>query len=620
MMLSLALCLLPAFVQGAGPSGPAAQPARAVETPGPSGPRHLSAERELENVQRVYDLRALAEERHASGTLHAFFPLIDIDGGAAWDGGETYQIFNSDEIFGLLYSYLSAEIEYEGRGMSSLADERLMLVGPESLHADAHRLLEFLGTVTASRAELTIDVVVSRGKELGSPEIAGLVSLAEVDQWLMNGVAGAERSRHVVEVAPGGIGRLASTRAMPVVLEWDVEIAQGSAMHDPVTSLLRLGRQMRLAIAPSRDGLLLTGSILQGELIGALESRSNRQRALLGSEAKHEFVDVHSNTQSVTIRNRSASINTALGADQALVLRFDMVGGEDGSFHEAVVIRRTGGDLPILREFTSSKGRTLTVLDSSVMAPPHSAVYRLEHNRFPAAHDLITMRPRFEGAVNSTIDPGNIDMAILALEEARGVDELHSIGSWLFAMPRTNEPESLGEDGRAVPSFAQVVDDLAPVLTTANVALELRRNGPSGEVLQRASCAIRSGAASVVVVGVERSYEYGYDVEVAQHAGVVDPETRISFEGLACELQLAGLPGGSLRLDVNARASSMIANERFKFGGPLLEYAEQPAFMKLELDESLRVAAGETERRFVLGNQWSGAGSDGLTLVVTVRR
>lgn len=616
MMLSFAFSLLPLFAQGAGPSGPS----RVVETAGPAGPRVRPDASKPMLVQRVYNLPALEEARLQRSRSKYLLPVLSIDQEMPEAFQEPYYVFNNDELQQLFYSHMYDEIEYEGRAMWTLDDSRLILRAPETLHAKVNATLEFLAALSASHIELTIDVVVSRGKALGSPQLAGLVPIAAANEWLLNGVSAGERSRHVIELASGDVRTLELTQQVSAVIDWDLEIAQGAVIHDPVSAMLSLGREFQVAASPTGDGLMVAMSIVQGELVDGPISKSNRQRALLGSEASHDFIDVHSNTQWLTARNRSACINTALRKDQALVLRFDMAAVDGTSYHEALVIRRTGGSLAMLSECPSPDGRLLTVIDSTAISPPRASIPPDGNWMFPGSQNLCGQQMRELTGMHSMIQFDTTTTALIAIEESRGLEDLQSIGPWIFATARDEQAEDDDPDRREVPSYAEVLNDFAAQFETANLTLELRRNGPQGDVLQSASCAIRSGEPSVVCAGVEQTYMHGYDVEVAQFSAGADPQTFVAFEGLLSELTLAALPGGALRLELRAHATSMASNDTFKYGGPILEHEEQPRFVKLALNESLRIAKGETERRFVLGNQFDGAGSNGLTLIVTVRR
>ncbi|MCA8978636.1 MAG: hypothetical protein H6831_02515 [Planctomycetes bacterium] len=634
MMLSLALLLAPSFaqtndpvvppliaaaVQGqtAGPSGPRNVVKHAnADTAGPSGPANLGAE----NVLRMYDLRSIQAGRSWETVSRSLLPAVRIDQGGLNEAEEYEPVFSPDEVMELLYRRFDEEIEYEGRGMWGLEDGRLALRAPESVHAGVVRTLSALDALTSAHVELTVDVLVSRSKPLGDPEVSGLVPLARAEAWLMNGAAATERERYAVKLATGRTTTMDALRSMPVVLDWDVEIAQGAAVHDPATTVLSLGRRLQLAGAPSADGLMLSYTLLQSELALPPVTRSNRQRALLGSEAGHDFVDAPSNTQFVQTWDRTLACNSTLRDGQALVLRFDLAGTDGDNYHEAIVIRRTGGELPLLRELPSWNGRGWTAIDGSALNPPRLSL-RSESDRLVSEwFDLIALGVRDDYPLRAVIRCDGADMLYELLESGRhDSDDVNVIGSWMLASP-VRQAEVEEEFEKPVPSYEQIVSSGMPSSESVNVELELRRGGPQGEVLRRAGLALRNSDSNLIALGVERSYEYSYDVEVAQHAGVGDPETRISFDGLLCKLGLSAQPDGGLRIDVEAHATALEEEKRFEYAGLFLERAQQPVFARLELNDSLHLAKGETERRFVLGNQFEGRGSRGMTLVVHVTR
>ena len=620
MMLSLALIVAPTLAQSAGPAGPRNLASVAsAETAGPSGPSRTIAA-EADNVLRIYDLDSIRTEREWECRSLPLLPVIRISEGNSYEYRETETVFPADQVMELLYRQFGDEIEYEGRSMWGLEDGRFAVRAPESVHANVARTLAALDALTSAHIELTIDVLVSRSKPLGDPELSGIVPVERVEAWLMNGASPTERERYVVKLGAGRAVGVNALRSMPVVLDWDVEIAQGAAVHDPATTVLSLGRRLQLAGAPSVDGLMLSYSLLQCELASAPETRANRQRALLGSEAGHDFVDAPSNTQFVTTWDRTLACNSALSDGNALVLRFDLAGAAGENFHEAIVIRRTGGELPLMREIPDPSGSPWTVIDGSAVMPPRISMFSEGDELVSDWFDLTALAMRDDSPLFAVLRFGSADSLYELLDGSRrGADDLEAIGPWMLATPaRLGEVEE--ENGRPVPGYGEILRASMPASDSVNVELELRRGGPQGEVLRRAGLALRASDSNVIALGVERSYEYGYDVEVAQHAAVGAPETRVSFDGFLCELGFAMETDGGMRLELEAYATALDAERRFEYGGPFLERALQPSFTRLELQESLHIAKGETERRFVLGNQFEGAGSRGLTLVVHVTR
>ena len=578
------------------------------------------ASEEAANVMRTYNLSALRSEWNGGGSLPAFVPLSGEDAGEEQLEYESYTVFAADEVMEVLYNRIGEDLEYEGRGMWERGRGMLAVRAPEAVHDEIANTLVFLSEVTASHAELTLDIIVTHDKGLGAPELAGLVSRAAAESWLEEGVPGSERSRYVLELSSGKVALVDATRSMPLVFDWDIEIAQGASTLDPQTRELTLGRRLNLSGAPTSNGLMLSLGIAQGELVTAPMTRANRQRALLGSEAGHEFVDMPGNTQFVTVWNRSISCDSMLADNQALVLRFDLAGPEGARYHEAIVIRRTGGDWPALRALPGADGRTLTIIDSSAMGPPRVRIAQDVDFPLPGWVDLNALSWRdgySEDVPRHYIEMGDPDLALGLLQELRADDDMTYKGPWLLCTENSDD-NSEGEDTR--PSYSEVVRDNALRAETANLTLELRRNGPTGELLRRASFSVRTGSSNLLALGVEHSYEYGYEVEVAQHAAAADPETRIAFDGLFCTIRLDELPGGQLILAIDGQATDLISNQRFEYGGLFVERAYQPLLQSLGLHERMRMGPDETEHRFVLGNQVSGPGSRGLTLVVNVKR
>lgn len=582
-------------------------------------PASATTEAEAPSVTRVYDFSAFGGRRAmwtGTGLMVPALHAVEIGFDFPARGNE-YETSDPQDVMHLVYEHLHEELEYEGRGTWMLPDGRKYAVrAPEDVHARFLATMDFLTELEAAGAALSVDVVHTR--DASGP--VGLVSRAEADRWLAGRASDEIRGHYRLEVGGADVAGFEDTSIVHSVVDWDAEIAQGAVIHDPITAGYEIGRRLSVAGAPTSGGLLLALTLHQTDVPGPPVARTNRYRMLLGSEGGgYELIDGPEETEYSTAWNRALSLNTAIGDDQALVLRFDLAAGHElEAFHEAIVIRREGASIPLMRELTGVGADWVAVNAGALMPPVASAAHedRMKHNeRFLSVWaDLRALGVRGqEGVPGTLIRLGNPEEALFAIESARYMDEYATFGGWTMIRPR---PEDADEP---VPSIGEVVRAAMPRVETANVTLELRRGGADGALLRRVGVALRAGEESAVAVGVERSYLRDYDVEVAQYAAIADQYTAIAFEGILCGLQLDGLPNGGLRLVLDGSAGALQGPpRRIEHGSQFASGITSYDIRMLDLDRTLRVGADERDARFVLGNQVDGG--DGLTLVVHVAR
>ena len=581
-------------------------------------PASATTEAEADSVTRVYDFSSFGGRRATSKNAGALVPALQaLEQGFSFDHGCEYEILDPQEVMYLVYEHLDEELEYEGRGSWTMPDGRKYAVrAPEEVHARFRTTMDFLSGLEAAGATLTVDVVHTRN-EAGP---VGLVSRAEADRWLAEHANDAHRGRYQMTVGGAGIDGVDDTSRLQSVVDWDAEIAQGSAIHDPITASLLVGRRLSVAGAPTPGGMVLALTLHQCDLNGQPVTSTNRHRMLLGSEGGgFEYVDGPEKTEYSSAWNRALSLNTAIGDDEALVLRFDLAAGHEiDAFHEAVVIRREGGPLPLMHALTGAGDEWVAVNSGALMPPVATGGTDSEGDhseRFlPAWTDVREMSVRGqEGVPVAGILTAADDEALFTLESVRYMDQYATFAGWTLVRPRPDDEDE------PLPTVGEVVRAAVPRVETANVTLELRRGGAEGALLRRAGLALRTGEASSVAVGVERSYLRDYDVEVAQYAAIGDQMSAIAFEGILCSLRLDHLPNDGLRIALDGSAGALQGPpRRIEHGSQFASGITSYDIRMLDLDRTLRMRADEREARFVLGNQVDGG--DGLTLVVHVTR
>ena len=128
-----------------------------------------------------------------------------------------------------------------------------MLVGPAALHARVQRIYEFFLEAAAERIELQIDLHQERA---AAPGVSGT----------------SETTSYLVSLPAAAWREISSTQTIPAVLDYDVEIAHGSAVSDPISKGVESGLRLHLQAVPAAGGVILSTILRRGSDAEVFES------------------------------------------------------------------------------------------------------------------------------------------------------------------------------------------------------------------------------------------------------------------------------------------------------------------------------------------------------------
>jgi hypothetical protein len=572
------------------------------ETPGEDG---------AEDYLRVYDVSSLSlswfNEDEAGTVMMPGFEREDDGGG---DSAQP-ELGSIDTFIDIILDLYEAEFEYEGRRVALGSDGRFVVRGPESLHQSVAGTLTFLESVVNAECVLAIDTVVLTGP---GPD-GVLIDQAEVEAWLTGLDASVEHQHQLLRVRTDRKSRLDLGRYEPTVLEFDVQIAQGSAIHDPVLSVVHSGTQLEVIGAPTTGGTSLAFVLSRNDRLPT-EPTEVDSSFLVGME-KQGVERVHELTRrsNLHVMSRVHAMSTFLPRGKALVLSHgvDVTGGK---LREVVVIRQVGGGLPTRHEMElSDGGARLVFADLGAVAPPHASfIGRLFADDSTPGGPLSHTTYEGEPLLSSSLGLEDLDLAMELLDMNISYSSLDYVGRYLVSRPLARSSE--GDEEQAKLEQARLMSAFESLLPSEVVYdLELVvRNG--GDEPVRARMPIRAGTEAATVLGVQFNEVHDIDVEVAQSVAVGQTLERTVLDGLCLWIRLAPAQGGELVLDLVGGAQLAGAQTKFDLGSSVLDFVHQTGLDCLVLKERTLLQDVDGVWSATFGDTSGG----GLSLAVRVTR
>ena len=606
MMLSV-LCSLPLALAD-GSSTPAPPPPHVA--PAPAGAAEDDAG-EGDLVVRYYDLTPLRagelDDEVSSITLFpTCTPRFKDPNEGLWELDEDSSV---DEVMEILHLLFSEEFEYEGRYMEFVSFGRLAIRGPASLHARVETCLQFLEGVFASYPGITVDVVTlpaARSIE------TSVIPVAEADQWIADA---KQHRRYTMQLRNDQPTLIEVSTTHPLLTGYEVEIAQGAAIHDAVVGIASFGTKLLARGNLAKNGLFLSLLWERGELLGDIETRELQLASQLRTQDDSETVFGASVMQAPEVLNRSFALSTFIPTGKALVLETG-VGLDRAERSEVILIRQSSGTTKPVHELQLASGAVLSAIDVGSISPSQVASYGplLQFGSKPSNFNIPWHDDPFVLVGSSLVeDP---DFALNFIADGNDMFWGISIFHWLFMAPEIDAFEDAEEMAAAQQQLRESVDALMAAPRTVDVSLRVARPGARGATSSRVT--LRSGTAACLVLGIEDIDVLDYEVEVAQEVAAVRPLTYNVFDGSALWIRAGYGAGGDLTLEVRGGAH-LLDGERGEVSmqSNLIEALDQSAYQHLSVHEFVRFRADDSAPwTATLGD----SGKDGLRIELEVHR
>ncbi|MDA1265212.1 MAG: hypothetical protein O2816_09065 [Planctomycetota bacterium] len=561
-----------------------------------------------DNVLRVYDVSGLSlgwfeEDENGVRLFPSVGPFEDenLESDSSGDGSETFV----DMILGLY----EAEFEYEGRRVSMSNDGRLVVRGPESLHERVGATIVFLESVINSAVVLSVDTVVLAGP---GPD-AAIIDASAAEAWLAGLPSSVDHHRHTMRVRSDREAHLNVGGTTSALVDFNVEIAQGSAIQDPIVAQVKTGTNLRMLGAPGSDGGLFLSYVLER---ADLQSKGWREVALsfwAGSERGNlELKRDVSRMNTVDMLSRSQVNSTYLPDGKALVITND-IDVQGAQLHEVVLIRRVGGGLPLRQELPLYSGGTrLIFADLGAVSPPGTNSWG---TLFSGRTERLAWKFHHEFPIQSSLSSGDYDMAVDLIDTGMDYSGLEQIGRYLVLRPYGE----YGDDEEI--AHAKVEQDLVVRAFDALLAapdvfdVDVKVKGPGGRSVH-ARLPMRSGADAAIVLGQQTIHPYDYDVEVAQFSAVGDLSMETVLDGMCLWMRLNYTAGGSLIVTTKGGAQLVTSEHTFDLGGAIIKEIDQNDTLSVMLNERTLLK----EKGGVWSVTYGDTSGSGMSLTITVRR
>jgi hypothetical protein len=511
---------------------------------------------------------------------------------------EADRAIGPSHFVGLLENLLGDGLRGEGCRAEYTQDGRLLVVGPASLQEDVANLLAFFREVSTASVELTMDFVVL-------PGILDVPSMIDVGKLPALLESATSHSQHVLHVPTGRSATVSAGKRRYLVLDFDMEIAQGALIMDPVMGDFFEGVEATVRAAPCAGGLLVGLMARRGARVGDTPNKQLDIGAMLGNENGVHFENLPISVQAPSTANRSCGLSAVLPTGKALVVTTR--GGESGGT-ELMILHQTGGALSAWSEYDLGDGARLVFADPAcVMAPRLLASSTGLLSGGSSVTPVLDAEPRLIVGFES-LGTGLVTDA-LALQGRTG--HVDDAGPWLVTWPDAGQRRGGNTVGRSV-AQQEIFDSLR--VSVRQYEVELRLNTPQGEAGPVVRLPLRDGTSASVVLGLERLLVRDYDVEVAQLAAGSDPIVAASFEGLALWLQATGSPSGQLHLKVRGAVSYAGDGEAAAVQSPFVSYLDQSDERTLTLQESQALVSKDGRWETLLGDA-----TGGVSIQVRVR-
>jgi hypothetical protein len=507
---------------------------------------------------------------------------------------------DADSIVELLARLFTEEFEYEGRELALQGDRDLLVLAPDDVQQRVSRALQELEQTLGASVELQIDVLSLQGD---GPAPFGGKCVVDEGQLASLPASGRPSEQYRVRLQAGRTAAIDRTRVLPLVVDYDVEIAQGAVIHDPVIGAAEAGTRMLLRGAPmSGGGVALSVFFTHGD--PTTEEPMTIEAPLRSfvstdPDQTDRMIDAPRVEERYEIAFQSASFDTLLPAGKALVLSAGMKivagGGDPGArTRTLVVIRRIGGEMPRMHRFSpQGSRRELVFVNAESLQVPVMFVEGLIHD---VDDDYGADIPQIVATVRSEPSEFLVDWVDSRFSTWR------LVGPWLVCV------YDASWDGDAIVRLDTLVNGWQDRARLLDVALDANARG---EQVASWRLPVRAGTRMSALVGISTSTLYDYDVEVAGGAAAADPRLRPQFAGLALIARTADLVGGGAALDLSLGLQHRRAAPKLTtLGGPLMTKIERTPFDVLRLDERVTFAPGLSAAAQMLGDRSGSANVD----------
>lgn len=531
-----------------------------------------------ESTLQIYDLRPLMPRFDSDGTWQQSLLVPSADPHDELPGvrlSSLHRASTPEVIIDLITQVLGDELRYEGREVSLDGESRLLVLAPPAVHGRVRSALAALEGALAASVTMRVDVLTLQGDAGAVWPPQSLVASEEVDRLIDTLLGrGASHRSYEFEATAGRTSGIDTNRMLPLVFDYDVEIAQGAVVFDPIMLTAEEGTRILLRAVPTPGGVLVACVLTDAQALGEVRTVPVTLRGQVGREqGGYTLVEGPEVLQSVDVLFRSVALDTFLPTGRAVLFatRSELAGSPKSG--QLVVLRRVGG---ALESYYSSQvadsTRRLALVNTELFSPPRLSV--------SAGHDLGSFaisQPYVVATMHSEPSLFLFDWMKYRFSVWR------RLGPWAMAV---TDPAWDGDS-------AEKLERLVGRWQTDERLVELELKLHAADAVP-VSCSVplRPGSSCGVVVGVTTLVLHDYDVEVAQFAAVVDPVRTAVLNGLAVSISPSIGNAGELSVTIDGSADLQAAPiQPLALSGPLLGSVDEVTVDRLTLSDRLRFGA-----------------------------
>ncbi len=548
----------------------------------------------------IYDLRAILPRIDVKGWEQSLM-LPPAGRGrhhlpeAGSDKGGFYASSSGDVIMKIISRALEDEFLERGRDLSLQDEQSLLLLAPQTTHAKVEGIVNALRGMASDAAVVRVDILSSSDPSQKLPA-NNVVAASEVDRIIAQAGSSMHHESFELQLEPGRTTLMDQRETISLLFDYDVEIAQGAFVFDPVVLQTQEGLRILMRASPAGGGLAMN-CVFQTSQVDQNENHPIRLAGMVNREdAGMAMVQGPQVLQNPSVLVHSFSVNTFLPDGKALLFASETVlAGEIQ--RQVIAVRKVQGNMgPYISHPIAGTGRRLLMVNAELFRSPMIATtegpYRGD---FRANHPLLTSSLQSE--------PSHFFLGWM-----RNFAVWDRLGPWVLIVTDRSW------DGDNEKKLEALVNSRQESPALASVEIELQAS--AGDRPVRCSLPIRVGSQAGLAVGKTRTVLFDFNVEVAAFSAVADPMMLSTFDGMAVTLSV--LEGRGLeRVLVVDGAAHLVRKQpsEIHLQGSVLGRLELPRYDILKLDERRTLPGSDGANRVKLGP----ASDDNLVLNVTVK-
>lgn len=470
-------------------------------------------------ITRIHDLSQLlptgSDRRHAVPLL----PLLPVEGDE-WGEDESFTMLEAMLV--LLVDELHAdELQYEGRQVMLLEDGRLLITAPEAVHADLERLAAYVRKSSRRTATVHLEWFVSKA---GTPLSAGVEGLVSAE-----GLELLDERRITLTLGVPWIER--NEQLTPLAQNWESDVANQAAAHQPHIQPLGLGLDLCLLLSPAGADAFVLRSTAGVQLLSSVE-----QRMLLPQEtvvttdgelrlAEERVIDL----QRSTVATISGGARLAPGGRLEQAVDVGTAKGRSTSVLR-ITLESVEPAVPSLGLPTGS----LLLTDVSAHTAGGGRVPRLTAADFMGRGML-----EYHGYASGELEQTSLDFPV---SEQRWGAELDGALEGMHM-----QDGAVWHEGSRLLTWAPqpVTEDYeraleAVLVASPSVVLDWGLEGRNGASLAAGRLTLLPGDEALVLAGQSFAAVMGAETEIAQGAVAQTPRVVQLFDGLSLAARMAG--------------------------------------------------------------------------------